>query len=95
MNELAEKLSKQGKSSKLTFVAVCVSDTEKSRADFMAKNGYTFPGGLDATGRVASLYNVQGIPTSVLISPDGKILDISVGAMTEDQLSKFVLNYMN
>ncbi|MCI1208888.1 MAG: TlpA family protein disulfide reductase [Treponema sp.] len=93
MNELAKKISSQGKSGKLQFVAVCVSDTEKNRASFMDENDYTFPGGLDSTGKIASLYGVQGIPTSVLISPSGKILNIAVGAMSESQLANFVSDY--
>ena len=43
----------------------------------MKKNGYTFSGGLDATGRIAMKYGIQGVPTSILISPEGKVLKIS------------------
>jgi peroxiredoxin len=93
MNELAEKLASQGTSSRLQFVAVCVSDTEKKRAAFMDDNEYTFPGGLDERGQIANKYGVQGIPTSVLISPSGKILKVSVGAMSEKQLADFVSDY--
>jgi len=93
MDALAKKLAAKGTGAKLAFLAVCVSDEEKNRADFMKSNGYTFTGGLDGSGAVADKYGVQGIPTSVLISADGKILKINVGMMTKDQLADFVKGY--
>jgi len=93
MDALAKKIDAKGKDSKIVFLGVCVSDEEKNRADFMKKNGYTFTGGLDQTGAVAGKYGVQGIPTSVLISPDGKIEKLQVGAMSESQLDDFVKKY--
>ena len=92
MNALAESLA-QNSDSKLEFLAVCISDEETSRAQFMAKNNYTFKGGLDARGDVASLYRVQGIPSSFLISPDGSIEKRHVGAMSKAQLLDFVSAY--
>lgn len=77
--------------SNLEFIAVCISDTTQNRDTFMKKNNYNFPCGLDETGNlVASKYNVSGIPTSVLISADGKLLKINVGMMTPSQLEDFV-----
>jgi len=92
MNALAEKLEQTG-NSKLVFLAVCVSDTEKNRASFMKQNGYTFTNGLDAAGTIAGKYNISGIPTSVLISPSGEIEKINVGAMSKDKIDSFVKGY--
>jgi peroxiredoxin len=92
MNKLAAKLAGE-KNAELTFLAVCVSDQEKSRADFMKKNGYSFTGGLDADDSVAMKYGIQGIPTSVLISADGKIEKIHVGAMSSPALADFIRAY--
>ncbi|MGP1457787.1 MAG: TlpA family protein disulfide reductase [Treponema sp.] len=92
MNKLAESLAADPES-KLEFLAVCISDEETSRAQFMSKNGYTFKGGLDARGEVASLYRVQGIPSSFIISPDGSIERRHVGAMSKAQLADFVSGY--
>lgn len=93
MDAFAKKIADQGEDAKIVFLAVCISDTEENRAAFMETNGYTFPGGLDASGKSARLYNVAGIPTSVLIDPEGKIENINVGMMTEEQLADFVKNY--
>ena len=94
MNKLAVKLATQ-KNPNLVFIGICVSDTEKNRASFMKKNNYTFPCGLDENGSIAAnKYNVSGIPTSVLVSPEGTILNENVGMMTEAQLADFVKAYV-
>ena len=95
MDKLAKKLAGQ-KNAKLVFIGICVSDEEKNRADFMNKNKYTFPCGLDEDGSVAAnKYGVQGIPTTILVGPDGTILNIHVGMMNDDELAKFVKDYAN
>ncbi len=93
MDKLAKQLDAQGNDSKLAFLAVCISDTEKSRASFMQKNQYTFTGGLDAQGKLANAYSVEAIPTSVLISPDGKIVKMHTGMMSKADLESFVKGY--
>ena len=93
MEELSKKLDAQGESAKLAFLGICISDTAKNQSAFMKKNNYTFLSCLDETDEVASLYKIQGVPTSILISPDGKILSINVGMMNEKQLADFVKDY--
>ncbi len=92
MNKLAAKLAGK-KDAKLEFLAVCVSDEEKSRADFMKKNNYTFTGGLDKDDSIAMKYGIQGIPTSVLISAAGTIEKVNVGAMSASGLADFISAY--
>lgn len=91
---LFEKLESQGDSKKLEFLGVCVSDTEAARSEFMKENGYTFTGALDQSGIVAASYGVQGIPTTVLIGPEGTILKMNVGMMSEEKLAQFVEGYV-
>ncbi|MCR5288365.1 MAG: TlpA family protein disulfide reductase [Treponema sp.] len=94
MDKLAKRLT-ENNNSKLAFVAVCVSDSEKNRTTFMKKNGYSFDGGLDTLDTIGLNYGITGIPTSVLISPDGKIEAIQVGAMSEGKLTQFISAYDN
>lgn len=93
LEKLSKELQKQGDSSKLNFLAVCISDTQKAFSSFMKSNGYTFPGGLDAKGDIAIDYRIQGVPTSILISPEGKIQKIYVGMMSPEQLKNFISEY--
>lgn len=94
MESLAKKLASQGDKAKMEFLAVCISDSQKALTSFMQKNGYTFPSALDESGLVAMKYGIQGVPTSILISPEGKILKIQVGMMNQKQLENFVADYM-
>lgn len=94
MESLAKKLASQGDKAKMEFLAVCISDTQKDLTSFMQKNGYTFPSALDEPGLVAMKYGIQGVPTSILISPEGKILKIQVRMMNQKQLENFVADYM-
>lgn len=94
MESLAKKLASQGDKAKMEFLAVCISDSQKALTSFMKKNGYTFPSALDEPGLVAMKYGIQGVPTSILISPEGKILKIQVGMMNQKQLENFVSDYM-
>ena len=93
MEKLYKKLQAQGDSAKLAFLGICISDTAKNQSSFMKKNNYTFLSCLDETDEVAILYNIQGVPTSILVSPEGKILSINVGMMSEKQLADFVKDY--
>ena len=94
MESLAKKLASQGDKAKMEFLAVCISDSQKALTSFMQKNGYTFPSALDEPGLVAMKYGIQGVPTSILISPEGKILKIQVGMMNQKQIENFVADYM-
>ena len=93
MDALAKKLKTQGEKAKMDFLAIAISDTKKDLTNFMEKNSYTFPAALDETGKVAFAYGIQGVPTSMLISPDGKIIKIHVGMMNKKQIERFVADY--
>lgn len=93
LEKLAQKIESKGANSGINFLAICISDSQKSLSAFMKENGYTFPCGLDAAGIIARKYGVQGVPTSILISPDGRILNIHVGMMSEKLLESFVMGY--
>ncbi len=93
MDALAKKLASQETAAKMHFLAVCTSDTDKNRADFMKKNKYTFSGGTDEKAEIGIKYGIQGIPTSILIDKDGTVLNVAVGMMTSAQLKEFVKGY--
>src|SRR5262249_32574459 len=60
-------------------------------AKYMEKSGYTY--GLVVKGDdLAKTYGISGIPTIVLIGPDGKILHIAVGFAEgeEEHLAKLI-----
>lgn len=47
--------------------------------DFIAANKYVFPAAHSNT-QIEESYKIRGYPTKVLVSPDGKMLDLQFGA---------------
>jgi peroxiredoxin len=66
------------------------ADTVKT---FVEQNHYSFPVALDSDGSAERLYDVTGLPTTVVIGRDGNIRKMFVGfdpATTESELSSAV-----
>ena len=59
--------------------------TEAVRA-FVENNRMEFPVLLDTTSRVHRLFGIRGIPTTVIVSPDGNIVHRRTGAVTRSWL---------
>lgn len=59
-------------------------------SDFVEKNKITFEHVMDADGSIASLYEVPGFPTTVLIDGEGKVLAFEVGFKGEDALRAMI-----
>ncbi|MDB4941840.1 MAG: thioredoxin family protein [Labilithrix sp.] len=55
-----------------------------------ARKGYTFPILLDEDRSVAAKYRVDGLPTLVLVSKDGKISAVRTGVTGESELERLV-----
>jgi peroxiredoxin len=71
------------------------TETPANLADFMQKNGYSFPVLLDENRTATKSYFVIQTPTNVLIDKDGIIREISAGsypskAAMEDSLNKIL-----
>jgi thiol-disulfide isomerase/thioredoxin len=70
MNEMQRKYAAQG----LAIVGVNL-DQERSDADaFLQKTPAEFPIAFDPSGDAPTRYGVKGMPTSVLVGADGKVL---------------------
>ena len=64
-------------------------DLETARI-FVQELALTFPNVRDDDGDISgSLYHVIGLPTSVFIAEDGKIVRVQVGQMTDEQVSLY------
>jgi thiol-disulfide isomerase/thioredoxin len=76
------------------FVGV---DHEDSRADglrFLATTRVSYPIGFDPTGATAQAYQLRGLPTTVFIRADGKVLFRHTGPLTTAQLLEGVRGLM-
>ena len=61
-------------------VNMTTQDTLSSAISYFQSQGYTFPMLIDAVGQVAKDYQMHALPTSILIGPDGVVLEVTVGA---------------
>lgn len=67
--QLQEKYAKQG----FTVIAVNAGESGKQAAAFVKKHRLNFPVALDEDMAVSQAYGLVGIPTTFLITSDGKI----------------------
>lgn len=75
----------------LAFTTVNLGDSAEKIQDFLkSKDLESLPVALDSTRSVAQKYGIQSIPTMVFIDKEGKIAQVSVGAMTESTLKKTI-----
>ena len=84
MDELYPKYKDQ-----LEFVVVSV-DSKKSDLDaFIKKTGYQLPIYTTDNDAAGKAFGIQGIPTSILITPNGKIAKVHVGSMSKAEMEAF------
>lgn len=86
-----EQLYQDSKDSDLVIVTVNLQERKSVVSKFMADNKYTFPVLLDTKGDVSTQYSVSGIPLSLLINKDYKIVSAHKGYMENyEMLKEFV-----
>jgi len=86
-----EQLSQENKDSDLVIVTVNLQESKDVVSKFMTENKYTFPVWLDSQGAVANQYGVSGIPLSLMINKDFKIIAAHEGYMKDyEMLKEFV-----
>ena len=81
MNALQARFAAQG----LKVVAVNVDAQAAEARQFLASNPANFDVAFDAAGDTPHRYAIKGMPTSVLIGPDGKVLWVHAGFRAEDR----------
>jgi len=74
-------------------LGVVFQDSRSAAADFMADQGATWPGLVDPDGDIADAYGVRlrpGLPVTLAISPDGRLVSRHVGELRADDLDTLV-----
>lgn len=67
-------------------------DTQLNAENYFTAQEYTYPMLLDKDGAVSRLYQLHGLPTSLLIAPDGLILDRAIGSSMSEGYLRALLN---
>ncbi len=85
LNGLQKKYGKSG----LVVIAVNIDNKAKNARDFLDKHNITLINTWDKKKKVVAAYNVETMPTSILIDKKGKIRFIHSGFEKED-LKKYI-----
>ncbi len=75
----------------IVFVMLSMDDTNDKPRKFIQKKKYTFPVYM-ASGRIPKVFRSRSIPTTFVISPEGKIISKKVGMAKYN--SKRFINYI-
>lgn len=74
MGELQKRYSEN-----LQVIAINVDASRTDAERFLARTPAGFTVAFDPLGAIAKLYAIKGMPTSVLIGPAGKVIEMHVG----------------
>lgn len=74
------------RASGVEFVGLALQDDPQSARAFLNELGITYPTGPDEGNQVALRYLVTGLPTTVFITPDGRISRKWAGPISEREL---------
>jgi cytochrome c biogenesis protein CcmG/thiol:disulfide interchange protein DsbE len=71
----------------VTFVGVDYMDTEPAALSYLQEYGITYPNGPDLGSRIGRAYNVQGVPETFFVTPEGEIAELFVGPLSGARLT--------
>ena len=75
---------------RVAFVGVNYKDQRDDALDFARKTGVPYASGFDADGAVGARYGIYGMPTTVFVDGDGRIVGRYLGEMKGDTLDRFL-----
>lgn len=81
-----ENQSKEFKEKGVHIIALNVKDTRLKAERFRDQYGLTFPIAQDRDESILRAYNVIPLPTTILIDPDGIIVDIITTGIDEEEI---------
>jgi cytochrome c biogenesis protein CcmG/thiol:disulfide interchange protein DsbE len=71
-------------------VAIAVEDTADAARRFARRHGWRWPVVNDADGGLVRRFRVQGMPTTLVARPGGRVVGAVYGAVTEARLERLV-----
>ncbi len=75
----------------VSFVGVNYQDSTDEALALLADTGVTYPSGMDVDGEVGRSYGLYGMPTTVFIAADGRIVGRYLGEMSATTLDRFIV----
>lgn len=84
---------KQALDGEVTFVGIDVQDTVEDGLELIERTGITWQSARDPDGLLMLAAQVQGMPTTLFLDDDGRVLERHTGAITEDDLADRLLEH--
>ncbi|MGE6629484.1 thiol-disulfide oxidoreductase ResA [Bacillus sp. NPDC077027] len=81
---------KQFKDLGVEIVAVNVGESNIAVKNFMDAYGVNFPVAMDKDRQVTEAYDITPLPTTFLINPEGKVIKVIKGTMTESNIYEYM-----
>ncbi len=76
---------------RMHFAAISVDSDPAVVPDFVSSKGFTFPIYTGDADKLSKDYAIDVIPRSILIGPDGTVIEDHFGAMSEAEMEQFLL----
>ncbi len=76
----------QYKDKGIVFIGVDYVDTEPDARAYLERYNITYPNGPDLESKISYAYRMQGVPETFFISPEGRIVDVYIGALSRETL---------
>lgn len=74
----------------MQFVGINTRDTPEAAAAFLADVDATYPQLADLDGLVLDAVGVRGLPVTVALDSDGRIVDKIIGEVSDEQLANLL-----
>ncbi|WP_217608769.1 redoxin domain-containing protein, partial [Bacillus sp. GbtcB15] len=71
-------------------LAVNIAESNIAVQSFVNKHELTFPILLDKDRQVLNAYGVGPLPTTFMINPEGEVIDITSGTLTERMIRDYM-----
>src|SRR3546814_15942599 len=76
---------------RVSFIGIDHQDRLEEALALLRQTGVRYPTAFDPTGGTAQDYGLRGMPTTVFIDADGRVLATSLGELTESELRTSIL----
>lgn len=76
---------------RVSFIGIDHQDLREEALSLLRETGVHYPTAFDPTGGTAQDYKLRGMPTTVFIDADGRVLATSLGELTESELRTSIL----
>ena len=74
----------------LQVLAVNIAESDFIVQNYIDRKGLTFPVLIDKNKSVMEVYNINPLPTTFLINPEGKIEKIITGEMSDEEIKSYM-----